>query len=187
VVPIQDGIGTNMLAFVSTNGGASWTAPVTISTVTDHQVAANLRTFPLPSAAIDEAGTVYVAWQDCRFRTGCSSNDIVMSTSADGVTWAAPVRIPIDSVGSTVDHFIPALAVDPATSGGTAHLTFTFYFYPEANCTPDTCQLNVGFTSSQDGGASWTAPYTISGPMSLGSLPDTSQGAMVGDYISTAY
>jgi hypothetical protein len=34
-----------------------------------------------------------------------------MSTSADGVTWSALRRIPIDPVGSGVDHFIPGLAV----------------------------------------------------------------------------
>src|SRR5208283_5052392 len=55
-------------------------------------------------------------WQDCRFRTGCSSNDIVLSTSSDGSNWTAPVGVPIDPVTSTVDHFIPALAIDPASS-----------------------------------------------------------------------
>lgn len=187
VVPIQDAFGTNMLAFTSTDGGASWTATAILSTITDHQVAGNLRTAPLPSAATDAAGAVYVVWQDCRFRTGCSSNDIVMSTSTDGTTWAAPVRIPIDSIASTVDHFIPALAVDPTTSGSTAHSALTYYFYPSTNCTADTCELNAGSISSQDGGASWSAPNTLSGPMSLGSLPDTISGLMVGDYISTVY
>lgn len=187
VVPIWGAFGTNMLAFTSTDGGASWTATAIISTVTDHQVAGNLRTAPLPSAATDAAGTVYVVWQDCRFRAGCSANDIVMSTSTDGVAWAAPVRIPIDSVSGTVDHFIPALAVDPATRGSAAHLALTFYFYPVANCGANTCALNVGFVSSEDGGASWSAPSTLSGPMALGSLPDTMNGLMVGDYISTAY
>jgi hypothetical protein len=187
VVPIQDAFGTNMLAFTSTDGGATWNAPVTISPLTDHQVAGNFRSTPLPSAATDAAGTVYVVWQDCRFRTGCSANDVVMSTSTDGATWAAPIRIQIDSITSTVDHFIPALAVDPETSGSTGHLVLTYYFYPSANCTADTCELNVGFTSSQDGGTSWSAPNTLSGPMLLASLPDTMNGLMVGDYISTVY
>ena len=43
-----------------------------------------------------------------------------MSTSSDGSNWTAPVGIPIDAVTSTVDHFIAAIAVDPATSGGSA-------------------------------------------------------------------
>ena len=40
-----------------------------------------MRTFSLPSAEVAGDGKVYVAWQDCRFRTGCSSNDIVYSTT----------------------------------------------------------------------------------------------------------
>ena len=69
---------------------------------------------------------------------------LCMSTSSDGSNWTAPVGIPIDAVSSTVDHFIPAIAVDPATSGGSARLALTYYFYPTAQCTAATCQLNVG-------------------------------------------
>ena len=43
-------------------------------------------------------GTVFVAWEDCRFRAKCSSNDIVFSMSADGATWSDPARVPIDPV-----------------------------------------------------------------------------------------
>jgi len=83
-------------------------------------VAGGLRTSPLPSAEIDGAGRVYVVWQDCRFRASCYVNDIVMSTSADGITWTPAARLPADSTTSNVDHFIPGLAVDPATSRGAA-------------------------------------------------------------------
>ena len=162
-------------------------AASTVSSVSDHGVAGNLRTEPLPSAQIDAAGKIYVVWQDCRFRSGCSSNDIVMSTSANGKTWTPAVRIPIDAVSSTVDHFIPGLAVDRTTSGNTARLALTYYFYPSANCTQSTCQLSVGFVSSVDGGASWSVPQTLAGPMSLTNLANTNQGFMVGDYISTSF
>ena len=76
------------------DGGATWSSTVMISTITDHVVAGGLRTSSLPSAAVDAAGRVYVVWQDCRFRTNCASNDIVMSTSSDGSNWTAPVGIP---------------------------------------------------------------------------------------------
>jgi hypothetical protein len=187
IVPIQDTTGLKMLAFTSTNGGTSWTAATTMSTITDHLVAANLRTSPLPSAAIDAAGTVYTVWQDCRFRTACSSNDLVMSTSTNGITWTTPARIPIDPLTSTVDHFIPGLAVDPGTSGGTAHLALTYYFYASANCDASTCALYAGFISSPDGGSTWTAPTTLAGPMSPSWLPNTFAGLMVGDYVASAY
>jgi hypothetical protein len=186
IVPIE-GVGTAMLAFTSTNGGASWNASTTISSITDHLVAGNLRTSTLPSAAIDAAGTVYAIWQDCRFRMGCSANDLVMSTSTDGITWTAPVRIPIDPLASTVDHFIPGLAIEPTTSGNSAHLALTYYFYASANCDASTCALYAGFISSPDGGSTWTAPTTLAGPMSLAWLPNTFAGLMVGDYVSTAY
>ncbi|HLZ09853.1 MAG TPA: sialidase family protein, partial [Chloroflexota bacterium] len=84
IVPIANAFETAILAFKSTNGGASWTAPVTVSPISRHNVAGGLRTGPLPSAEIDRAGRVYLVWQDCRFRSGCSSNDIVMTTSKNG-------------------------------------------------------------------------------------------------------
>jgi len=37
-----------------------------------------------------------------------------------------------------------------------------------------------------NGGATWSAPTQIAGPMSLSWLPNTSQGIMFGDYIATA-
>ena len=187
VVPIENALGTQMLAFSSTDGGVTWNAPVTISTIADHAVGGNMRTGSLPSAAVDATGRVYVVWQDCRFRAACSSNDIVLSTSPDGNNWTAPVGIPIDAVTSTVDHFIPALAVDPATSGGSVRLALTYYFYPVAQCSILNCQLNLGFVSSQDGGNSWSGATTLAGPMSLSWLPNTISGVMVGDYSAIAF
>jgi hypothetical protein len=137
---------------------------------------------------MDGAGKAYVAWQDCRFESGCDANDIVMSTSTDGKTWSAVQRIPTDAVGSSVDHFIPGLAVDPSTSGSTAHLALTFYYYPNASCTASTCQLEVGFVSSSDGGNNWSAETTITpSAMNVTWLASTTSGYMVGDYISTSF
>jgi hypothetical protein len=179
--------GNGLQAFSSNNGGASWTSPVTVSNIVEHGVAGGLRTFALASAEVDGGGTVYVVWQDCRFRSNCSSNDIVMSTSTNGTTWTPPARIPIDPTSSTVDHFIPGISADPATSGSTAQLALTYYFYPRARCTPVTCKLAVGFVSSQDGGQTWSAAIRVAGPMKTTWLPQTSSGLMVGDYISTSF
>jgi len=187
IVPLLSAFSDDIVAYRTTNGGGSWTSTVTVANITDHGVAGNLRTEPLPSAEIDASGKVYVVWNDCRFRSGCSSNDIVMSTSTNGTSWTSPVRIPIDSTTSGVDHFIPGIAVDPTSSGNTARLALTYYFYPNANCTQSTCQLTVGYVSSVDGGASWSAPKTLAGPMKITDLASTSQGFMVGDYISTSF
>jgi hypothetical protein len=110
-----------------------------------------------------------------------------MTTSTNGTTWTPVIRIPIDNASSSVDHFIPGLAVDNTTSGSTAKLGLAYYFYPKANCSVSACQLSVGYISSVDGGASWSAATQLAGPMSLSWLADTSQGRMVGDYISSSY
>src|SRR5712692_3820439 len=144
----------------------------------------------LPSAEIDASGKVYVVWPDCHFEAGCTANDLVFSASTDGSNWSVVTRIPLDPIGSGVDHFIPGLAVDNSTSDGSARLVVTFYFYPVANCTTTgttACQLEVGFSTSADGGATWTSNTQIAGPMSLTWLPSTTQGFMVGDYISTSF
>jgi hypothetical protein len=187
IVPTLTFIQNRMLAYTSTDGGASWSNTVLISPVTQHHAAGNFRTSAMPTAEIDARGRVYVVWQDCKFRTNCTSNDLVLSTSTDGVTWTTPARIPIDAVNSTVDHFIPGLAVDPTTAGPHAHLALTYYYYSQANCSIDTCRLNVGFISSQDGGKTWTAARQLAGPMSLRWLPTKSQRPMVADYISTSF
>ena len=187
VVPIDDANESAVLAFGSTDGGATWTSTVTVASIVDHTVAGKLRSGPLVSAEVDGAGKVYVVWQDCRFETGCTANDIVMSTSADGMAWSAVARIPIDGTNSGVDHFIPGLGVDKATSGASAHLGLAYHFYPAAGCTTSTCRLEVGYTSSADGGASWAPRTQLAGPMTLTWLAPTSQGYMVGDYISNSY
>lgn len=173
-------------SFRSTNGGASWSSTVQVSTISHHDPAGGLREEPLPSAEADAAGTVYVSWSDCRFRSGCPSNDIVLAKSTSETTWAAPVRVPIDATGSTVDHFVPGIGVDPASSGSSARIGLTYYSYPVASCSASTCQLNAGFISSANGGGSWSTATTVAGPMNLSWIPNTSQGRMFGDYISTS-
>jgi hypothetical protein len=178
---------SSISAFTSTNGGTNWGGSVTIASQTDHKVI-NLRTEPLPSAEMDGTGKAYVVWQDCRFESGCQANDIVMSTSTDGATWSAVQRIPTDAVGSGFDHFIPGLAVDPSTSGSSTHLALTFYYYPNANCSTSTCQLEAGFVSSVDAGSTWSTETILTpSAMNLTWLANTTSGYMVGDYISTSF
>ncbi|RSD09175.1 sialidase family protein [Amycolatopsis eburnea] len=173
-------------SFRSTNGGGSWSSTTAVASISHHDAAGGLREEALPSAEIDSSGTVYVVWSDCRFRSGCPSNDIVLSKSANGTTWTAPARVPIDATTSTADHFVPGIGVDPSTSGAGARIGLTYYFYPAANCTAATCRLDVGFISSTNGGTSWGTATQVAGPMSLSWIPNTSQGRMFGDYISTS-
>jgi BNR repeat-like domain len=189
VVPIQTNTPTAIqeAAFTSSDGGASWSAQVVIANIQLHQDAARIRSGPLPSAAIDGAGTVWTVWEDCRFRAACASNDLVYSTSSDGVTWSAVARVPIDATSSTADYFIPGIGIDPATSGASAHVALHYYYYSVSNCTAANCQLNVGYISSANGGTTWNSPTTVAGPMQMAWLPDSQNGLMVGDYIATAF
>jgi BNR repeat-like domain len=183
VVPYTGNYGS-IHAFRSTNGGVSWEAGVFVASQTQHSVGGSMRDPPLPSAEVDASGRVYVVWHDCQFRAGCSSNDIVMSTSTDGVTWTPKTRIPIDPVNSTVDHFLPGIGADRANPG---HLGLGYYYYPQANCSSSTCDLTFGFVSSLDGGATWSTPKQVSGPMRPTWIANTNQGYMVGDYTSTSF
>lgn len=184
IVPTANANETAIGAFNSTNGGVSWSAVTTIATIKHHTVAGGLREGPLPSAEIDGAGNVYVVWTDCRFIRGCKANDIVISHSlnATGTSWSAVTRIPIDGVNTGIDHFIPGLGVNKATSGASAQLGLTYYFYPKGST-----QLGVGFISSADAGSTWSSPQIITSGMTSTWAATTSQGRMVGDYISTSY
>jgi hypothetical protein len=97
------------------------------------------------------------------------------------------VRVPIDPTSSVVDHFDPGFGVQPGTSGSTAHIGLTFYFFSNVNCNSSTCQLGVGFVSSHNGGSTWDTAVTLAGPMNVNWLPQSQNGLMVGDYISTAF
>ena len=182
VVPLDNAFETALGYTISTNGGVRFGNAFTITSISSHTVAGNLRSGPLPSAEIDGAGKIFVAWQDCRFRSGCSANDIVYVTSTNGTTWSAVQRVPIDPVTSGIDHFIPGIAVDRTTSGASARVAIAYYFYPAG-----TTDLSVGYISSTNGGSSWSAATQLAGPMTLSWLPNTSQGRMVGDYISTSF
>src|SRR5512135_15608 len=184
IVPTANANETAIGAFNSTNGGVSWSTTTTIATVSHHTVAGSLREGPLPSAEIDGAGTVYVVWADSRFRRGGKTNDIVIthSLNATGTSWSAIARVPIDATNSGIDHFIPGLAVNKSTSGSSAQLGLTYYFYP-----PKSSKLSVGFISSANAGSTWSTPQTLASGMPSTWTATTSQGRMVGDYISTSY
>jgi hypothetical protein len=187
IVPIDNSAETVIESFVSSNGGTSYAGPYTISNITSHTVAGGLRSGSMPSAEIDAAGKVYVVWRDCRFRQGCKANDIVLSTSTNGTTWSAVTRIPIGTTNDGQDHFTPGIGVDKSTSGSSAHLAVAYYYYPNTKCSASTCQLDVGYISSPNGGASWSPVTQLAGPMTLSWLPNTTQGRMFADYISTSF
>lgn len=199
IVPISGYATSRMLAFISTNGGTSWSAAVTVAQITGSV---------LPTAAIDGSGKVYLVWVDCQFEKDCkpggesdvsadrsendssdtslsgSEDDLVMSTSMDGFHWSLVQLIPIDPLGSGIDHVVPGLGVDKDSSGNSAHLALAFYYH-STNCNNGDCQFYAGFVASVDGGNHWTKKIQLAGPMNLSWLPKGRN--KVGDYISMSF
>ena len=147
-----------------------------------------VRSPPFVSADVDSTGTVYATWADCRFSSQCTANSVVLATSRDGVVWRQPRRVPLGSPDAAVDRFVPALAVDPATSGARARLAITAYTVSQAQgCRR--CELVDAFVIvSPDGGRTWRAPMRLNAQsMPLEWVANTGLGRMLADYISTSF
>ena len=167
----------SMTALRSTDGGVTFST----FTVASLESANNtpMRAISLPSVEADSNGTIYAVWADCRFRPACTANDLVLSTSADGMTWTPPTRIT-----SGTDAFIPGVAADPAHPGGLA-LVYAHYY---GSCTRAPCMLGMSFVQSTNGGKTWSVPQRLDAqPFSTNWLPKAQGGRMVGDYFSTSY
>jgi Neuraminidase (sialidase) len=107
----------------STNGGASWSAPIIVApeqvapvTIAGHPVRSS---DTLPEFAVGPEGNLYAVWQDARFSpTGTSK--IAFSMSSDGgLTWTTPIRAD-QSVGDT-PAVVPSIH---ASSDGTVGLSY---------------------------------------------------------------
>jgi hypothetical protein len=94
----------------STDGGDTWSPPVTVADISVAPVPASRTADGLPGAAIDPAtGNVFVVWQDQRFTPG--TDQVALSSSADGRSgWSLPRRMS-DGPGN-VPNFTPAVAVN---------------------------------------------------------------------------
>ena len=179
--------------FISTDGGVRYLGPFDIAARDARYPGGFFRSVGGLSLDVDASGTIYATWPDCYFRPPrlkghrCGThNDIALSTSQDGRHWSDVVRVPIDPVTSSVDHFLPSIAVDPQTSGSSAHIGIVYYFYPEQACGPRTCEPSVGFVSSIDGGATWDVQQ-LAGPFRTTWFPLTSGGYMIGEYIGISF
>lgn len=161
---------TGMVAVRSQDGGVTLSEPVTISDLRARSTRP-LRAPPLIAADVDSSGRVLALWQDCRFRAGCAANDVVISRSADGITWSAPTRV---TTGRNAA--IPTIGVEP----GTGRLAVAYYAIR-----PDGIDAEV-VTSSD--GTRWSAPQRLNPRrMRLSWTPDTTLGRMLADYIGVTW
>jgi hypothetical protein len=185
IVFFEDGI---VQAIRSTDGGATFAPRERVASLVFHRrpfTPNRLRSFSLPSATVDAAGTVYAAWLDCRFRRRCATDDIVWSRSTAPGRWTAPRRVPLGPLRSRMDFVLPDLAADPASR---TRLALTYYAMSTADCTEATCLLDVYLVTSRTAGRRWTRPRRLNPRrMRLTWLAQTSSGRMVGDYTGTVF
>jgi len=157
----------------SDDGGATWTVQAGVVLV-DYRWHPGLRAGPLPTSAIGSDGRAYVAWAGCSFHANCTANDIVYTSTLDGIAWSPVTRIPTGGG----DAELPGLDSDPARNG---RLALTYYVLRRST-------LDVRFVSSANAGASWGRPQLLnSRHVPVAGIARTSQGSMVGDYISTSF
>jgi hypothetical protein len=170
---------------------------VTISTVGTAGAGGTGITFT-PALAFAHAQGAFVTVNGVPSTSTAAPNDVAMAVmpgptdATPAPSFGTPSRIAIESDNgastNTVDHFIPAIAADPATSGGTAHLALFYYYYPVSGCgnfiqdlilpaggpqPANQCQPKYGYASSINGGTSWSAPQTLASMPSLAVLPRT--------------
>jgi hypothetical protein len=173
----------------SVDGGATFSAPAHAATLDSGELSW-LRAPPFTSVDVDAAGTVYAAWRNCDFSSQCAG-DIVLVRSSDGIRWTAPVRIPTGPDDGSLFYFLPAFAVDPATSGGSARLALLYHsMSPSSACDPayGCFQVDVKLTTSTNGGSTWTRLQQLNAlPMLPAWMADTSLGRMLGDYVSVSW
>jgi hypothetical protein len=198
--------GDQEYAIRSVDGGHTLEATANIAT--SFFIFPFMRADPNSASAVDANGNIYVVFPDCRFRSNCSdpvavsgcrfttdnssctTNDLVLTTSKDGVVWTTPRQIPIDPVHSSVDHLIAGLAAfsDDDREQGRVKLALTYYYLPNGlKCLPATCKVHAGFISSDDGGRSWDDATAVGNSMMESWLVPTYAGEMVADYSSVAF
>ena len=106
-------------------------------------------------AEIAGDGTVYVAWEDCRFRTKCASNDIVFSTSTDGVDLDRPGAGPDRSRHEHGRSLHPRPRGRPGDARGRHPPRADLLLLPDRQLQRRPAGSTVGYISSPDGGAHW--------------------------------
>jgi hypothetical protein len=176
-----------MRAMRSRDGGLSFEAPIRIGSIA--LAAAGFE--GLPIATVDRTtsdGVVFAAWPTCFLRPSCGGNDIVLSSSSDGVTWS-PIRAITTGPG---DHVLPGLGVDPNSSGSSTRLGIAFYSTAGGPTCLEDCPVDVNYISSTDAGATWSSPKAIDhlaarvGWHSYRQI-GSRRSYFVGDYVSSSF
>jgi hypothetical protein len=156
----------------SFDGGGSLEPPVVAGRVSFAGVQ-GLRAPPLHSIEVDRGGRLLLAWPDCRFRPDCGGNDVVVSSSNDGLNWTEPARV----TAGGASYLIPGIAADPASD----RLAVVAVVASASG------RLGASLVLSPDG-VRWSAPRRLDArPMSLAWLARAGRSAFLGDYLSASW
>ena len=141
-------------AIRSTDGGRTWSSPVTIDVTAPFlEESASLRAPNVPSATIDGT-TIYVAFADQRFGPG--RNDVLFTKSTDeGQTWTPSVNATPSELG--LDHFNP----DIAAVGGVVHLTYRTRAPGNLNASP---RVDAVYRALDGNGVTTAGPVQLYAP-----------------------
>jgi hypothetical protein len=169
---------TRLLVISSTDGGLSWTAPDSVTTLRDDFGVippANFRTVTLPALAADPTtGQLYLAWSQRHGR----EDDVFAATSTDaGTTWSAPLQVNDDAPERGATHVQPQIAVAP--DGVVTVIFFDTHYDPRH------ALVDVTLAQSLDHGASWRPNQrvtTASFDPATGAPTDEYGNRFLGDY-----
>ena len=111
--------GADIEFITSRNGGATFSAPLTINTPSNGQQF-------MPALTVDNSGIIHVSWFDTRHDlTGTASYDIYAANSADGGrAFSSNTRVTVNSIDAGNASFIGDYG-GIAASGGFAHPVWT--------------------------------------------------------------
>ena len=149
----SDGSNERIQSASSTDEGDTWSAPVTISGPGQHAISAKV---------VTDGSTVTALWA----RYDGSNFRIQSASSTDGgTTWSAPVTLS--------DPGQDAYSPQVVTGGGTITAVWTLE-------DGSSYRYRVESASSTDGGATWSAPVTLSDPgQSAGSAQVVTDGSTI--------
>jgi hypothetical protein len=145
-----------IMASRSLNGGASFSAPTVVRTITSIAFTPpsgynreTINDYPRIAAALTGPfrGRVYITYHDAR----SGDPDIFVSRSSDGLAWSGPVRVN----HATADYqFFPAIAVEPS-----GNVDVMWY---DRSLDPGTALTNTFWGQSTDGGRTFDRNARVS-------------------------
>ena len=172
-----------ILAIHSTDGGSTWSKPITVATaavagIVDPRTGARVRTgSSFNDIAVDprpDTNTMYAVWEDARF-TQERTEQIAFAKSTDGGrTWADPVAVSTDQ---EMQNFIPSVAVNDR-----GDVAVAWYGFAAAKSATRALETRYWIAFSKDEGQTWSAQQPVtSRPFDLRTAPYNT-GFFFGEY-----